>query len=279
MADHTAYHPDGRYSVLSPFPAGLCQCGCGMVTPIAKRTDRSRGYVAGEHVRFAPGHSSRRAHWHEAPVNPTGLCECGCGQTTPIATINDRRKGWLKGEHVRFVAGHYDRTPSFTPPNPSGLCMCGCGRPTPIATRNRSDRGNVKGYPIRYCAGHTPWKESSSEDGEECACGCGQKATRGKKYRRGHQWRNKGYGVDSETGCWLWKGFVNKAGYGRIHLMETAREILAHRYVWEDVNGPVPHGMELHHKCGVKSCVNPKHLTLVTRREHIEQHMHARKSG
>ncbi len=41
-------------------PYGYCHCGCGDLAPIAKSTHRARGYVAGQPVRFRPGHNSRR---------------------------------------------------------------------------------------------------------------------------------------------------------------------------------------------------------------------------
>lgn len=34
----------------------LCACGCGQETPIAKRTRRSRGYVAGQPQKYILGH-------------------------------------------------------------------------------------------------------------------------------------------------------------------------------------------------------------------------------
>lgn len=42
-----------------PNPSGLCMCGCGETTPIAKRSDSKRGTVAGEHVRYLPNHHVR----------------------------------------------------------------------------------------------------------------------------------------------------------------------------------------------------------------------------
>ena len=38
---------------------GLCQCGCGQRTAIAKWDDRRAGHVKGEPKRFLRGHSSR----------------------------------------------------------------------------------------------------------------------------------------------------------------------------------------------------------------------------
>lgn len=37
----------------------LCECGCGLPTPIASRTRSSRGQVKGEPLRFINGHNSR----------------------------------------------------------------------------------------------------------------------------------------------------------------------------------------------------------------------------
>lgn len=36
--------------------AGFCECGCGRLTPIAAESDRRRGWVKGEPVRFVTGH-------------------------------------------------------------------------------------------------------------------------------------------------------------------------------------------------------------------------------
>lgn len=36
-----------------------CQCGCGGLTSIAKRSDATKGYVRGQHYRFLPSHSRR----------------------------------------------------------------------------------------------------------------------------------------------------------------------------------------------------------------------------
>jgi hypothetical protein len=40
---------------------GLCQCGCGQQTTIAKRSDKRDGYVKGQPLRFVRGHVRRLA--------------------------------------------------------------------------------------------------------------------------------------------------------------------------------------------------------------------------
>lgn len=48
-------------------PVGLCQCGCGKRTPIAKITSTLRGYRKGEPTKFIHGHHIQRhatEHWN-----------------------------------------------------------------------------------------------------------------------------------------------------------------------------------------------------------------------
>lgn len=43
---------------------------------------------------------------------------------------------------------------------------------------------------------------------------------------------------------------------------------MSHRHVWEDANGPVPKGFELHHKCRNRGCSRLSHLELIGISEH-----------
>lgn len=58
--------PGARFSkrhpidLLPPNPDGLCQCGCGGMTPISKYSSRRDGVVVGEHVRFIHNHHGRK---------------------------------------------------------------------------------------------------------------------------------------------------------------------------------------------------------------------------
>ena len=36
-----------------------CECGCGLPTPLARRTDRRYGHIKNQPIRFIPGHQSR----------------------------------------------------------------------------------------------------------------------------------------------------------------------------------------------------------------------------
>lgn len=43
----------------SPNPSGLCLCGCGEETQLAKQTEIRRGLIKGQPKRFVTGHNSR----------------------------------------------------------------------------------------------------------------------------------------------------------------------------------------------------------------------------
>jgi ribosomal protein L40E len=45
-----------------------------------------------------------------------------------------------------------------------------------------------------------------------------------------------------------------------------------HGAAWRILEGEVPAGMHLHHRCGNKLCWNPAHLTLLSASEHRREH-------
>lgn len=125
-------------------------------------------------------------------------------------------------------------------PIPIGLCQCGCGRSTPIAEHTNSRKGWIIGKPTRFARGHKlprPLTERLAKH------------------------------INKTEGCWLWTGWKNNKGYGM--LTERGKHVLAHRMMWESINGPIPSGMELDHLCRNTLCVRPDHLEAVTHRENI----------
>ena len=77
-----------------------------------------------------------------------------------------------------------------------------------------------------------------------------------------------------EIGCWLWRGKTagTKSRYGYFapgRRPEDPRK-LAHRYAYELWVGPIPEGMEIHHKCRNPLCVRPDHLEAVTPQRNSE---------
>ncbi len=69
------------------------------------------------------------------------------------------------------------------------------------------------------------------------------------------------YVVDEESGCWLWIGKKNKAGYGTFSISGT---YMAHRISYCNYHGSCGNHLLLRHQCGHKDCVNPEHLILGT---------------
>lgn len=69
--------------------------------------------------------------------------------------------------------------------------------------------------------------------------------------------------VEKTDECWVWTAATDSGGYGKIYV--DGRYRLAHRLAWELIDGPVPSGMDLDHRCGNRACVNPGHLRVTTR--------------
>ena len=74
--------------------------------------------------------------------------------------------------------------------------------------------------------------------------------------------------VDPESGCWLWVSAISR-GYGAIYWERKSR--IAHRVVYaiarpdEDIDG-----LDLHHRCGVRECVNPDHIQPMPHKQNLE---------
>jgi len=67
------------------------------------------------------------------------------------------------------------------------------------------------------------------------------------------------YEADTNGGCWLWLGCINRLGYGQVS-RATYGESSAHRLFYTNLKEPIPIGMCILHKCDVPTCVNPQHL-------------------
>ena len=55
---------------------------------------------------------------------------------------------------------------------------------------------------------------------------------------------------EPNTGCWLWDGYLDGRGYGRLGKGGRSGGLIgAHRFSWELCNGSIPEGLSVLHKC------------------------------
>jgi hypothetical protein len=76
------------------------------------------------------------------------------------------------------------------------------------------------------------------------------------------------------NGCLIYPR-VNKIGYPTHVHDDNGKPISRYRAVYMTVKGAVPKWAQIHHACGVNTCINPDHLILASQAENVAE-MHAR---
>lgn len=67
--------------------------------------------------------------------------------------------------------------------------------------------------------------------------------------------------VAKGRGCWEWQSFrIRPGSYGIF--WDGTRRVVASRFAYEDVVGPIPDGQMVLHRCDNPPCVRPDHLFL-----------------
>lgn len=71
--------------------------------------------------------------------------------------------------------------------------------------------------------------------------------------------------------CKLWTGALNKKpnGYG-VKGIGNHKIRYVHRLAWEEVNGPIPKGIRVLHRCDVPQCYEIQHLFLGTAKDNSQ---------
>jgi HNH endonuclease len=68
--------------------------------------------------------------------------------------------------------------------------------------------------------------------------------------------------------CWPWLSTKSDDGYGKFRAVAGQPKVMAHRYAYELLVGPIPEGLQIDHVrargCIRKDCVNPAHMEPVT---------------
>lgn len=75
--------------------------------------------------------------------------------------------------------------------------------------------------------------------------------------------------VNPITGCYEWSKSLQRNGYGQKRAF--GKMMPAHRASWIAFKGEIAEGFEVAHCCGVRNCVNPDHLKLITHSQNMRE--------
>ena len=77
------------------------------------------------------------------------------------------------------------------------------------------------------------------------------------------------------TDCVPWTGRLNPEGYAV--RSKGKRDVYVHREIYELTVDPIPDGHDVHHDCGSKDCIEPRHLRAMSHGEHTSKHFRCQK--
>ena len=75
-------------------------------------------------------------------------------------------------------------------------------------------------------------------------------------------------GKCSDTGCWLWKGYIGSKGYPQFWI-EGRSASLAHRASYILFKSDIKRDKVVDHKCNNRLCVNPEHLQAISHSKNL----------
>jgi hypothetical protein len=71
--------------------------------------------------------------------------------------------------------------------------------------------------------------------------------------------------IQDEDGCWIWQGYKDRDGYGRMRL--EGKERFTHRIAYEAWVAALEPNKVIMHTCDKPACCNPEHLKQGTQGE------------
>lgn len=81
-------------------------------------------------------------------------------------------------------------------------------------------------------------------------------------------WESIAHRTRPEGDCIVWTGFRQPYGHGQIRIKGKQNKV--HRWLYEQLIGPIPKGKFLDHKCRNGSCVKLGHLRVVSHAENMQ---------
>lgn len=74
--------------------------------------------------------------------------------------------------------------------------------------------------------------------------------------------------IDKQESCWIWKGALNRSGYGKFSM--NSKTVVASRASYLLFNGDIADKKFICHMCDIPSCVNPSHLWVGSHVENMQ---------
>lgn len=78
-----------------------------------------------------------------------------------------------------------------------------------------------------------------------------------------------------DNGCWEFRGGSRNGTRGQYRRISWDNKLLSvHRLAYEIWVGPIEYGKTVDHVCGLTTCINPRHLRVVSAGENVRAHWH-----
>jgi hypothetical protein len=80
--------------------------------------------------------------------------------------------------------------------------------------------------------------------------------------------------IETEKGCFECTSHkANRthkgSGYKSIRIRKNGVLVYLHRFIFEEMHGPIPEGLIIRHKCDNGFCINPEHMELGTQKDNV----------